>query len=95
MNLKIFVLVGVLLTGCASGPTPIKCETQIVKVPVVVPPPAPPTIVSPHLPITDLTNKSPPGDTAVAYKATVVLLENVIKQYELVLQKYDDLSKAK
>lgn len=91
-NLLFIPLLAVMLTGCGTIQK-IACTVQKVEVPVIVKPPSPPVVNVPHLPIQDLTQKSDAGTTALSYKASIILLEGVIKQYQQILDKYTELSK--
>jgi len=86
------VLLG--LGGCASIPQ-VKCSVQTVLVPTMIPVPSPPVISTPNLPITALSKSSTDGDVALAYEASIVQLQGLVKQYQEVLAKYDELSKQK
>lgn len=94
--MKRLLIIGALalaLTGCAAtGPIdmaqPSVCQPVEVKVPIPIPPAAPPTVVRPSLPINNLKKNDSPAKVAKAYKATVKALEGYSAELELIIDGY-------
>ncbi|RJP17895.1 MAG: hypothetical protein C4529_13880 [Deltaproteobacteria bacterium] len=70
-----------LAMGCAHAP-------PSVEVPVAVPCPAPPRVVRPHLPISDLRPTDSPDNVVRAYAASVETLIGYARELETILSGY-------
>ena len=78
------------MSACSTAP--VKCETQIVKVPVAVVD-APPVVITPTLPITTITPKSSDDDVIRSYVESITALKAYTNELEQIVQHYKDESK--
>lgn len=96
--MKILALALVLtLSGCGLFKQEVRVETIIVKVPVIVPVPAPKEIDRPELMIEQLTDadKKEPGKVEQFYRATVKQLQGYAEELEAIVEGYRILSEKK
>lgn len=91
------IVLALVLAGCKTPAPEVRVETVEVRVPVLVPIPAPPVTKRPDLVIFQLTqtDKADPGVVSLAYQASIKQLQGYVLQLEAIVEGYRDLSKER
>ena len=84
------------LGGCSELPVKVKTEIVEVNKPILYCPAVNKEELSrpDSLPIDNITNKTPGGEVAVLYKATVHTLIDYVNRLELILDQYEKFNKS-